>query len=114
MPNGFFALTLPPAFLSFPESLSPPAHAASVPLNGMTAAVASAPFMKLRRSTAFFSVVMVPAFRGEALEEQSGRTTDSPGVPGFEAAVVLVPAGDVGRQVDRRSLARVGQPSDDF
>ena len=52
------SLTLPPCCLSSVESPLSPAHAASTPLNGTTAAVASAPFMKLRRSTAFFSVVM--------------------------------------------------------
>ena len=73
MPNGLVELTLPPPFFApLEESLPPPAHAASVPLSGMTAAVARAPFMKLRRSTSFFSVVMVPAFRFGVLEEQSG------------------------------------------
>ena len=98
MPNGLLALTLPPPpFVLLPESLLPP-HAASAPLNGMTAAVAIAPFTKVRRSTGFFSVVMVSAFR-------VGCWRNSQGVrrirPAYLASRVLLCSSPPGTLADR-------------
>ena len=45
---------------------------------------------------------------------ESGGTPDASGVPGFQDAVVVVAAGDVGRQVDGGCLAGLEQPPDDL
>src|SRR4051812_30568618 len=107
MPKGLSALFGPPVDLLPLSSSLLPAQAASAPASGAMAAAASAPLTMVRRSRVLVVfTVRVPFVRWCI----SGVAPQPVAVGVLEAVVVLVPVGDVGREVDRRDLARSGDP----
>src|SRR6478735_7257437 len=106
MPNGLSFEVAPVAAGAAPVSLPLllPAQDASVPTRGPVRATASVPRMKLRRSKAFFSVVVSCSYISGVVVV-SGVPAKPVAVLVLEAVVVLVASGDVGGQVDGRSAA---------
>src|SRR6478736_2528500 len=107
MPNGLSFEVAPVAAGAAPVSLPLllPAQDASVPTRGPVRATASVPRMKLRRSKAFFSVLISCSYLSGVVVVVSGVPAKPVAVLVLEAVVVLVASGDVGGQVDGRSAA---------
>src|SRR4029453_14709000 len=107
-PNGFSALVAPLSLLVSPPPLAQADRSEPPPVAATEARMARC---RNSRREYWFGVLMdLPLLCADS--GGSGGAPDTSGVPRFQDAVVVVAAGNVGRQVDGGHIASPGQPLD--